>query len=87
MTNPIDDLAKAIDVGDSARVQYLIATRLVDANARLPRARQPPALVHAAFHKRRDIVDILLHAGAHIDSATNGGMTACHVAASCRCTG
>jgi hypothetical protein len=77
----LKEFAKAIEVGDSAKVQQLISTGVVDVNAPLPRARAPPALVYAAEFNRKEVVDFLLRANAHIDSFDRGGNTACHAAA------
>jgi len=73
--------ANAIEKRDSSLVQSLISRRLVDVNARLPRPSRPPALVYAAGRGQREIVDILLRAGARVDDAGEGGWTACHAAA------
>jgi ankyrin repeat protein len=79
----LEEFAKAIEDGDSAKVQQLVSTGVVDVNAPLPRRCDfdPPALVHAARHDRKEIVDILLRANAHIDSADSDCKTACHAAA------
>jgi ankyrin repeat protein len=77
----LEDFANAIEDGDLTKVQQLVSTGVVDVNAPLPRRRDPPALVHAAEFNRKEIVDILLRANAHIDRADRGGKTACHAAA------
>jgi hypothetical protein len=69
----LEEFAKAIEDGDSAKVQQLISTGVVDVNAPLPRWRAPPALVHAAERNRKEVVDILLRANAHIDRADSYG--------------
>jgi ankyrin repeat protein len=61
----------------------LLSRGLVDANAclRLPRFREPPALVRAADYGLTEILDTLLRAGARIGDSDKKGQTACHVAA------
>jgi hypothetical protein len=77
----LEEFAKAIEDGDLAKVQQLISTGVVDVNAPLPRWRAPPALVLAAERNRKEVVEILLRANAHIDRADRNGKTACHAAA------
>jgi ankyrin repeat protein len=77
----LKEFAKAIEDGDSTKVQQLISTGVIDVNAPLPRSRAPPALVLAAEHDRKEVVEILLRANAHIDRADRNGKTACQAAA------
>jgi ankyrin repeat protein len=70
--------AKAIEDGDSNRVESMLKNGSVDVNARLPRQLNPPALVHAATSGQKDIVDMLLRFGARIDDTDDDGYTACH---------
>lgn len=72
-----DAFAKAIELNDSRRVQYFIASNTVDINQLLGSA---PALVLAAERGREEIVDLLLQAGALIDTPRSDGTTACHAA-------
>lgn len=76
----LEEFAKAIEKSDSSKVQSLIDNGSVDVNARLPRDRNPPALVLAASCKQKEIVDILLRANARIDDADDYRWTACHAA-------
>jgi len=77
----LDEFANAIDNDDSSTVESMISRRAVDVNARLPRFRERPALVHAAHRGRKEIVDILLRSNARIDDTDENGWTACHAAA------
>jgi len=77
----LEEFANAIENGDSSTVDSMISRGLVDINARLPRANEPPALVFATRHGRVAIVDILLRANARIDETDKNGWTACHAAA------
>jgi len=74
--------AKAIEDGDSSIVESMISRGVVDVNARLPRVYQTPALVFAAQHGQRKIVDILLRANARVDETDEKGATPCHAAVS-----
>jgi ankyrin repeat protein len=77
----LEEIAKAIEDGNSSIVESLISSGSVDVNARLPRPFQPPALVLAAELGQKDIVDILLRANARVNVPDERGSTACHVAA------
>lgn len=76
------DLAKAIEAGDTDGVSSLIKRHSSIVDERLPVADGPPALVLAARSGRKEIVEILLTAGAHIDRVDDCGQTACHAAVS-----
>jgi ankyrin repeat protein len=79
----LEDFAKAIEIGDSKQIQWLLSSGSIDVNARLPRVHNPPALVLAAVRQtecRVDIVEMLLSAGAHIDGVDDHGQTACFAA-------
>jgi hypothetical protein len=78
----LQEMATAIERGDSSALNSLISRGAVDVNARLPLARRPPALVYAARHGRAAIVDILLRANARVNEADERGWTA---AAAARC--
>jgi ankyrin repeat protein len=77
----LNEFASAIERGDSSIVESLISNGSVDANARLPRAFEPPALVFALRHRRPEIVKILLRYNARVNETDNKGWTACHAAA------
>jgi ankyrin repeat protein len=77
----LDDLATAIEQNDATLIKSLLANRDIDANVCLPRRTEPPALVHAAWFGRVDIVELLLNAGARIDDVDIQGRSACHAAA------
>jgi hypothetical protein len=76
----LEEFAKAIEDGDSAKVQQLISTGVVDVNAPLPRCVLRLRSC-TPLSNRKEVVDILLRANAHIDSADRNGKTACHAAA------
>jgi ankyrin repeat protein len=73
-----EDFAKAIEVGDSTKVESLLARGSIDVNARLPRPRNSPALVFAVECAARDVdvVEMLLSAGADIDGVDDSDLTA-----------
>jgi hypothetical protein len=48
----LDDFADAIERNDSSCITSLLSNREVDANARLPRHNNPPAIVLAALFGR-----------------------------------
>jgi ankyrin repeat protein len=75
----LEDFAQAIKDGDSALLDSLLASGSIDANARLPLNRNPPALVAAAQSGHKDVVDVLLRFGARINDTDDDGRTACHV--------
>lgn len=78
----LKDFAEAIERRDSAKVDSLVASGgAIDANARLPRFNNPPALVHAARCDCTETVEVLLRAKARIDDTDDDGKTACHIAA------
>jgi hypothetical protein len=81
----LEEFAKAVEDGDLAQVQQFISTGVVDVNAPLPRECAPPALVYATLYaglrNRKEVVEILLRANAHIDRADRNGKTACQAAA------
>jgi ankyrin repeat protein len=82
----LEDFAKAIEDGELPRIESLLANGSIDANARLPRPRNPPALVLAAgltngMCEQKDIVEALLRFGARINDIDDEGLTACHAAA------
>jgi ankyrin repeat protein len=77
----INDFSNAIEERDQLFINSLLAIGEVDANARLPRANNPPALVLAASLGLDDIVEFLLNAGARVDDVDNEGQSACHIAA------
>jgi ankyrin repeat protein len=79
----LEDFASAIERDDSTFIKSLLENREIDANARLPRPYHPPALVHAVRHKRTEIVDMLLKAGARIDAVDDVEQSACRVANFC----
>jgi hypothetical protein len=60
--NKLGNFATAIEENDSPLIKSLLAKREVDANARLPRRFNPPALVHASRYCRVAIVELLLNA-------------------------
>jgi ankyrin repeat protein len=76
----LEEFASAIENGDLATMESLLASGAVVANARLPRNDSPPALVLAARHGK-DAVDILLRANAPVDDTDEAGRTPCHIAA------
>jgi ankyrin repeat protein len=77
----VEDFANAIEDRDSIFVESLLANGEVDANARLPRENNPPALVFATLTRNAVIAKLLLDAGARIDDVDDNGDSACHVAA------
>jgi ankyrin repeat protein len=77
----LEDFANAIVHNDLSRIELLLANGSIDANARLPRALNPPALVFAADLGLKDVVDLLFRFGARIDDTDDDGYTACHAAA------
>jgi ankyrin repeat protein len=79
--NKLGNFATAIEENDSPLIKSLLAKREVDANARLPRDNNPPALVHATEGGCVEIIELLLNSGARIDDVDNVGRCACHVAA------
>jgi ankyrin repeat protein len=76
-----EDFTLAIERGDSSKVKSLISRDSIDVNARLPRDKRPPALVFAAHLGCKDVVDVLLRAGAHINDVDDMQRTACHAVA------
>jgi ankyrin repeat protein len=81
MTSSAAELfTEAIETGDSAAVQSLLESGSIDVNAPLIDTTAPP-LVRAAKRGHRDIVSLLLSAGARVNDADERGQTACHVAA------
>lgn len=81
MTNsPLNEFMKAIEIGDANKVQALLSHGSVDANARVPRF-AAPVLVFATIHGHKEVVRVLLSAGAHVDNADTAGRTACYCAA------
>jgi ankyrin repeat protein len=76
----LKDFAARIVGSDSSYIKSLLSTGEVDANARLPRESNPPALVHAARFSNVDVVELLLNAGARIDDVDDHGQSACHAA-------
>jgi ankyrin repeat protein len=76
-----EDFTLAIERGDSSKVKSLISRDSIDVNARLPRDKRPPALVFAAHLGCKDVVDVLLRAGARINDVDDEQQTACHVVA------
>jgi ankyrin repeat protein len=77
----LGDFAKAIERNDVAYIESLLKNAPVDANARMPRKRHPPALVLAAKLNLKEIVELLLRFGARIDDIDDEGRTACHLVA------
>jgi ankyrin repeat protein len=81
MSSLLAEFANAIERNNVSRIESLLKNGSIDVNARLPRKKNPPALVVAARLGRKDVVDVLLRFGARIDDAGDDGRTACHVAA------
>jgi ankyrin repeat protein len=80
--NILEDFATAIEEIDSTVINSMLSSRLVDANARLPRDGNPPALVYAGNRTvEPTIVKLLLNAGARIDDVDDNGWSACHIVA------
>jgi ankyrin repeat protein len=77
----LDDFANAIERNDSNFIESAHSNREVDANARLPRDHDPPALVYAAWCGDDATVALLLNAGELIDDVDLRGRSACHAAA------
>jgi ankyrin repeat protein len=73
-------LASAIEQNEISKVESLLANNAVDANWRMPRDDNPPALVLAAFCGRAEIAELLLNAGARINDIDDQCETACHAA-------
>jgi ankyrin repeat protein len=78
--NERERFADAIEINHKSLVNTMLSNREVDANARLRRTRNPPALVFAAAQGRDEIAEMLLNAGARIDDVDNDGQSACHAA-------
>jgi ankyrin repeat protein len=79
----LENFAKAIEDGDSTLVESLLASGLIDVNARLPRLFNPPPLVFAVRccgARRVDIVEMLLSANAFVDGVDDNEQTACFAA-------
>jgi ankyrin repeat protein len=81
----LEDLAKAIEDGDSSQVESLLTSGSIDHSARLPREHNPPPLVFAAQRCRARIVELLSSAGADINGVDDSGQTACFAAVWARC--
>jgi ankyrin repeat protein len=78
----LDNLANAIeDNAPDSVFKPLFSNRHFDANARLPRENNPPALVFAAEYEREHVVERLLNAGARVDELDDTGQSASHAAA------
>jgi ankyrin repeat protein len=75
----LDIFAKAIKDGDSNCVESMLTNGSIDANVRLPRQLNPPALPYAARWNQKAVVDVLLRFGARINDTDDDGRTACHV--------
>jgi ankyrin repeat protein len=74
-------LSNAIEQCDSNQVESLLSSgSTTDINARLPREHSPPPLVYAARCNARDIVAMLLSAGARIGDVDEQRQTACFAA-------
>jgi ankyrin repeat protein len=82
MSEPLlEDFAAAIELNDSVSINSLLLNGHVDANARLRRGSNRPALVHAARFASVDVVELLLASGARIDDVGDERQSACHAAA------
>jgi len=75
------ELADAIELDDSKKVEFLIKSGSVDVNARISRPYAPPPLVFAVQHRATAVVDVLLQANARVDEVDTQLRTACHIAA------
>ncbi|XP_059056370.1 poly [ADP-ribose] polymerase tankyrase [Achroia grisella] len=79
-TDPLRELFEACKTGDAARVKKLISPQTV--NARDTAGRKSTPLHFAAGYGRREVVEILISAGAALQARDDGGLQPLHNACS-----
>ncbi|KAM3955302.1 tankyrase [Aphomia sociella] len=79
-TDPLRELFEACKTGDIARVKKLISPQTV--NARDTAGRKSTPLHFAAGYGRREVVEILISAGAALQARDDGGLQPLHNACS-----
>lgn len=79
-TDPLRELFEACKTGDAARVKHLITPQTV--NARDTAGRKSTPLHFAAGYGRREVVEILISAGAALQARDDGGLQPLHNASS-----
>ncbi|XP_049883188.1 poly [ADP-ribose] polymerase tankyrase [Pectinophora gossypiella] len=79
-TDPLRELFEACKIGDAARVKKLITPQTV--NARDTAGRKSTPLHFAAGYGRREVVEILIAAGAALQARDDGGLQPLHNACS-----
>ncbi|KAI8426788.1 hypothetical protein MSG28_014472 [Choristoneura fumiferana] len=79
-TDPLRELFEACKTGDSARVKKLITPQTV--NARDTAGRKSTPLHFAAGYGRREVVELLIAAGAALQARDDGGLQPLHNACS-----